>query len=100
MDETKKASAIGIITNIFLLILKIIASIMTGSIAIISDAINSFFDVFSSIAIFVAVKFSKKEADKGYPFGYKRAEPIVALLIAFLAVILAFQIIKSAITGH
>jgi len=99
MEETKKVTIIGLLTNIFLLIIKIIAALLTGSIAIISDAINSFLDVISSIATHISVKLTKRKADRGYPFGYKRAEPIAALMIAILASILAFEIFRSAIIG-
>jgi len=99
MEEPRKTTVIGLIVNICLLIIKSIASLMTGSIAIISDTINSFLDVLSSIATHIAVSISKRQADKGYPYGYKRAEPIAALLTAFLAAILAFEIFRSAITA-
>jgi cation diffusion facilitator family transporter len=99
MEETKKTTLIGLFTNLFLLLLKIMAALISGSIAIISDAINSFLDVVSSIATYIAVKLTKRKADKGYPFGYKRAEPIAALMIAIFASILAFEIFRNAITG-
>ena len=99
MEETKKTTVIGLITNIFLFIIKTIAALMTGSIAIISDAINSLLDVISSITIHFAVKLTKKESSARYPFGYKRAEPMAALLIALLAGILAFEIARSAVMG-
>ncbi len=95
----RKATIIGLFTNIFLAIIKIIAAVMTGSIAIISDAINSILDIISSGTTFIAVKLSKKESNKRYPFGYKRAEPMAALFIAILAGILAFEIFRSAVVG-
>ena len=99
MEETKRATILGIIINTVLLVLKIIASVITGNIAIISDTINSFMDVVSSVVTHIAVALSKRKADKGYPLGYRRAEPVAALIIALLAAILSFEILRSAITG-
>lgn len=99
MDDTKKASLLGLFTNVFLFLLKVIAALLTGSMAIISDAINSFLDIVSSIATHIAVKLTMRKADKGYPFGYRRAEPVAALIISILAAILAFEIFRNAIIG-
>jgi len=64
-----------------------------------SDAINSFSDSVYSIAIFFAVRVSHKEADEGHPFGHHRAEPVASLLIALLAGILGFEIVKTGVFG-
>lgn len=98
MEETKKATLIGLIANIFLFIIKGFAGIVTGSMAITSDAVNSLMDIVSSIGTHIAVKLSKKQADKNHPFGFKRAEPIAALMIAILASVLSFEIFKNALT--
>ncbi len=97
MDETKRATIFGLLANIFLCIIKATAAFMTGSVAILSDTINSFLDILSSLATHFSVRLSKREADKKYPFGYKRAEPIAALLIAIVASIVAFEIFKTSI---
>ena len=95
--KQNKATILNLIVNIFLFLLKLIAGILSKSIAIISDAINSFMDILSSIAIWYSVKISKKKADKTHPFGHKRAQPIAGLIVAILAFILGFEVIKSSI---
>ena len=95
--KENKASIINLIANIFLFIIKLIAGILSKSIAIISDAINSFMDILSSIAIWYSIKISKKKADKTHPFGHHRAQPIAGLIVAVIAFILGFEIIKSSI---
>lgn len=92
-----RATLINILGNTGLCILKLVAGIFSGSIAIISDAINSFNDIAASIATFICVKISDQEADEGHPFGHKRAEPIAGLIIAVLAGILGFEVIREAI---
>jgi len=92
----KKATILGIIGNIVLFILKIIVGFVYNSIAVISDAINSFTDIIASIIVFISVKVSAKRADKEHPFGHGRAEPIAGLIVAIFIGIVGFEIIKFA----
>ncbi len=87
----------GIILNIFLFIIKLIAGIISGSLALISDALNSLTDIFSSTAVFIAVKVSNKKADESHPFGHYRAQPLAAFTVAIFVAIFGFEIIKMAI---
>ncbi|MFQ5354693.1 MAG: cation diffusion facilitator family transporter [Thermodesulfobacteriota bacterium] len=93
-----RATFINIVGNSALLILKLWAGLMSGSIALISEAINSLSDIISSISTFVCVRISEKQADEGHPFGHSRAEPVAGLVIAILAGILGFEIMKESIT--
>src|SRR3989338_154099 len=95
--KAKNATFIGIIVNIFLFGIKLVAAIMSGSLAVLSDALNSFTDIVTSIAIFIAVKVSHKHADQGHPFGHHRAEPIAGLVVAIMAGILGFEVLKRAV---
>ena len=92
----KKATILSIVGNIILFILKIIVGIIYNSIAVISDAINSFTDIVASIIVFISVKVSAKRADKGHPFGHKSAEPIAGLIVAIFIGIVGFEVIKYA----
>lgn len=92
-----QATIILVICNIILFAIKITAGIMSNSLAIISDAINSLTDIISSVIIFFAVKMSSKEADEGHPFGHHRAEPIAGLIVAIFAGILGFEILHTSV---
>jgi len=92
----KRATILGIIGNIVLFILKIIVGVVYNSIAVISDAINSFTDIISSIVVFISVRVSSKRADKEHPFGHHRAEPIAGLVVAIFIGIVGFEVIKYA----
>ena len=92
-----RATVLNILANTALFILKIIAGLMSGSIALISDALNSFTDIISSIAVFICVRISSKQADEGHPFGHSRAEPVAGLIVAILAGILGFELIRSSV---
>ncbi len=97
MKNTKKATIIGLLVNVFLFVIKGFAGLITGSTAIISDAVNSLMDLVASIGTYIAIKIGRKRPDEGHPFGHRRAEPIAALLIAIFAAVLAFEIFKNAI---
>jgi len=91
-----KATVINILGNTALFALKLVGGLLSGSIALISDALNSLNDIAASIATFICVKISDKQADEGHPFGHSRAEPIAGLIIAVLAGILGFEVIREA----
>lgn len=91
-----RATLLNILANTTLFALKFIAGLVSGSIALLSDALNSLTDVASSIAIYVSVKISEKQADEGHPFGHGRAEPIAGLIVAILAGILSFEVIRAS----
>lgn len=92
-----RATLLNIIGNTLLFALKLAAGIMSGSIALISDALNSLQDIAASVATFICVKISATQADEGHPFGHSRAEPIAGLIIAVLAGILGFEVLRAAI---
>lgn len=92
-----RATIIGLTGNIVLFAIKLIAGIFSGSLALISDAINSLTDIFASTAIFICVRVSDKEADEGHPFGHHRAEPIAGLIVAILAGVLGFEVIRVSV---
>ena len=94
--KPKKLTKINIFANIVLFIIKVIASIMTNSISIISDTLNTFLDIFTAIISNFAIKISNKKPDKNHNFGHKQAEPISALIISILAAVVGFEIIRNS----
>ena len=93
----RRATILNIVGNTGLFLLKVSAGLMSGSIALISDSLNSLTDMLSSVAVFICVRISSKKADEDHPFGHSRAEPIAGLMVAILAGILGFELIRSAI---
>lgn len=84
---------ISIIGNIILFVLKYIAGIMSGSVALIADAWHTLTDSLSSIILIIGIRVSRKPPDEEHPFGHGRAEWISSLLIGIfmLAVGLSFM---------
>ncbi len=71
-----------IIANVFLSIFKFIAGVISHSNAMISDAIHSASDVFSTIVVMIGIRLSAKEADKEHPYGHEKLECVAAIVLA------------------
>ena len=102
-DETvrsnygKFASIVGIITNILLVAIKLFAGIISGSVAIIADALNNFGDASSNVISFIGFKLSIMPADKEHPYGHGRYEYLSAFIVSILIMIIGFELLKSGI---
>jgi cobalt-zinc-cadmium efflux system protein len=96
--EVKSSNLIlSILLNLVITIAQIIGGIVSGSLALISDALHNFSDVISLVFSFVANKLSRKKASIDHTFGYKRAELVAAFVNASTLVIVAFILIYGAI---
>ena len=86
-DFFKKTAVVASVsTALVLCVIKTIASLMTGSIAVLSSLVDSLADVVASVISMIAVKFSLKPASCMYRYGYFKAEAISALIqAAFIA---------------
>lgn len=94
----KRAANLSLAANIFLFIIKTIAGIISNSIAVISDAINSLTDIVSSAAIMYSVKVSLKKPDDDHQFGHNAAQPIAVFVIALFTAIVAINLIQASIS--
>lgn len=99
MKRNVQITIIGIAFNTFLFFIKLFGGILSNSLALLSDSFNSLTDIITALAIFFAVRISTKKADYDHPFGHHRAEPIAGLIVAILAAILGFEVIKNAFQG-
>ena len=77
-----KVSVVTLIINAALVAFKLLAGILGNSYALISDAIHSASDVFSTIIVLIGVKIAAKKADKNHPFGHERFECVAAILLS------------------
>jgi len=88
---------VSIIGNVLLFLLKLLIGVAINSLSLIADAFHSLSDVLTSIVVLVGFKFGEKPADKEHPFGHGRIEIIATLIIAFLLIVVTYDIGKSAI---
>ena len=93
------SSMVGIAVNILIASLKLIVGIFSSSIAIIADALNNFSDAGSSVVTFVSFKLASKPADKDHPFGHARIEYVCSMAVAFLIMVVGFELFTSSFSG-
>ena len=99
-NATNRVSIIGIIGNIFLLIIKGIVGFLSNSQSMIADFFNSFGDIFSSLMTYIGNKISSKEADEDHNLGHGKAEYIYSFLISIIMLLTSFSVIKKAIETY
>ncbi len=96
-NKKVKVAALSVISNSLLIILKVIAGILSGSVSIISEAIHSGMDLLASIIAMYSVRFSSTPADRQHPYGHGKMENISGLVEGILILIAAFLILKEAL---
>jgi cation diffusion facilitator family transporter len=100
MENQKQKTQVALLSvgsNSTLVILKLAAGLLTGSISVLSEAAHSSMDLIASVIAFVAVRISGKRPDAEHPWGHGKVEDISALAEALLIFIAAFWIVFQAI---
>ena len=93
----KRVAFITILQNALLSVFKLIAGVVAHSNAMISDAIHSASDVFSTIIVLIGVKLASKESDKEHPYGHERLECVVVIVLAMVLLVTGIEIGKQAV---
>lgn len=89
--------AVGIVLNLLLFGGKFAAGILSGSIAITADALNNLSDAGSSIVTLLGFKLASQKPDSNHPFGHGRLEYISGLVVAFLILLMAFELFTDSV---
>lgn len=92
-----KVSFVTIIGNILLSVMKLIAGFIAHSNAMISDAIHSASDVFSTFVVIIGIKLASKKADKEHPYGHERLECVAAIVLSMVLFITGLGIGATAL---
>lgn len=79
-----QTSIIGIVVNILLSAFKVVVGLISGSIAIVLDAVNNLTDALSSVITIIGIKLARRKPDNKHPYGYGRIEYFSAILIAVI----------------
>ena len=90
------ASAVGVLVNALLFALKLVAGIISGSVAIAADAVNNLSDASSSIISLIGFKLASKPADEEHPYGHGRYEYLSALLVAVMILAIGLNLLLSS----
>lgn len=96
-NHGKLASLVGIFSNLLLFVIKLIAGIISGSIAIIADSINNLSDMGSSIITLVGFKLASAPADEEHPYGHQRIEYISGLIVAIIIIFVGGNLLITSI---
>ena len=92
----KLAGITGIVCNVLLASLKIIAGLLTGSVAITGDGINNLTDSASSVVTLLGFRMAQRPADGEHPFGHGRYEYISGVVVAALVLLAGAELAKSS----
>ena len=96
-SKTKLAGILGIIGNIFLLIIKAIIGFITSSQAMIADAANSAGDIFASLMTFIGNKIASEPKDDTHHMGHGKAEYIFSMFISISMMIVSLKLLFDSI---
>ncbi len=96
-ESTKKASILGIIGNIFLLIIKASIGFVCRSQAMIADAANSAGDIFASLMTFIGNKIASEPSDESHNFGHGKAEYVFSLFISISMLFVSMKLVYDSI---
>ncbi len=91
------AGMFGILTNIAAFLIKITVGLLSGSVTVAADAVNSLTDAGSSILTMIGFRLAAKPADSDHPFGHARYEQITALIISLVMFAVGVLFAKSSV---
>lgn len=94
-----RVSVVTIIGNVALSLVKLLAGIIAHSGAMISDAVHSASDVFSTFVVIIGIRLASKEPDKEHPYGHERMECVAAIILAVVLFITGFGIGADALNN-
>jgi len=97
LERDKKAALVSIGVSTFLAVMKYLIGILSGSIALIADAIHSLTDVISSIGVLIGLRISSREPTEEFPFGFYKTENIASLFLALAIFYAGYEIILTSI---
>jgi len=92
-----RAAQTGLVVNIALVIIKLLAGVAGHSYALVADAIESITDIFSSLVVWGGLRITTKPADEDYPYGYGKAEALAAAVVSLMLLGAALAIGVAAV---
>lgn len=89
--------AVGIVANILLAALKLLAGALSGSISITADAVNNLSDAGSQLISLISFRISAKPADRDHPFGHARIEYVASMIVSFLVLLVGVELLRGSV---
>jgi cation diffusion facilitator family transporter len=95
---------LGLLANALLVVIKLVAGVLGNAYVLIADAVESSADLFSSVIVWGGLRLAARDADEDYPFGYGKAEPLAAAVVALMlvgaAAGIAIEAVREIRTPH
>jgi cation diffusion facilitator family transporter len=95
---------VGVFANAILAVVKGLAGFFGNSYALIADAIESTFDIFTSILVWFGLRYATRPPDEDHPYGHGKAEPLVACVVSMAlvaaAILIAIESVREILTPH
>lgn len=92
------ASAVGVVANLLLAGAKIASGVISGSVAIVGDAVNNLSDILSYVISYISFRVSARPADREHPYGHARFEYVASLFVAFILIVVAYRLGASSVS--
>lgn len=97
------AAALSIVSNSVLILLKVVAGTVTGSVALLTEALHSVFDLVASVVAFVSVRKADEPADEDHPYGHEKFEDMAAAIEGMLILVgsgvIVFESVRRLFVG-
>jgi cation diffusion facilitator family transporter len=94
-----RVAFLSLALNIVLVVLKLVLSVISGSLTLRADAIHSLVDVFASGALIIGLQISERKSEE-FPYGLYKVENVVSVAIAFLLFLTVYEIVAEAVLGE
>ena len=91
-------SILGIILNLLLFVSKFLVGSLSGSVAIVGDAINNLSDAGSQLISLISFRIAVKPADREHPFGHARIEYVASMIVSFLVLLIGADLLKESVS--
>ncbi|MDY7036085.1 MAG: cation diffusion facilitator family transporter [Thermodesulfobacteriota bacterium] len=99
MKQSEKVGLYSIVVNLSLVVIKALLFFISGSVALMADAIHSFSDVISSATVLAGIRISKRKS-KNFPYGLYKVENFVSLLSSVFIFLAGYEIVKTVFFEH
>ncbi len=96
-QTANRVSVVSIVVNLLLSVFKLVAGVIAHSGAMVSDAVHSASDVFSTVVVMIGIRVAAKEADEEHPYGHERLECVAAIILATILFVTGLSIGGSAV---
>ena len=93
----KLAGVVGIVSNVVLCAMKMLVGLISGSIAIVADAVNNLADASSSVITLLGFRLASMPEDEEHPYGHARIEYITGMVVSMIIILVGFELLTASI---